>query len=314
MLRIRDWAARYENNRTRDMKRMFWVPVRCDLSEDGYVELLDHPDGPVHFAAWVILLLIGALCTPRGTLTRDNGRPHDAASLARLSRIPREAFDAAIPRLLAISWLEETQEGGSSPQPVAETPQVHEPIPHPTDEERKKERIIIIKKERKESSAALRADPEVVFRSDDGDDDDPERKVWATPIDELKAIYAKKAGEPIKFNLLTRIQCILESRRVDIGAFVADVRENHVSSDWKNPPGLLTDLAKKFSAREAPAPITREEQEEDSYQCATCASRTRGHGLVMKPDGAVEFCECANEEYRAKTDLSKFRVKSGVAA
>ena len=36
---------------------------------------------------------------------RDGGRPHDAASMARISRLPVEVFREVLPRLLSIGWL-----------------------------------------------------------------------------------------------------------------------------------------------------------------------------------------------------------------
>lgn len=125
--RIAGWADRFENNRTREMKSMAWLPLPNQLDGDGYTELLDHDNGAAHYAAWVCLLAIASRCDPRGTLLRDcrtlprdaavtpqegaehelgQRRPHDARSLSRMSRIPVEVYEEAIPRLIAIGWLE----------------------------------------------------------------------------------------------------------------------------------------------------------------------------------------------------------------
>jgi len=104
-LRVVDWSSRYENNRTRDLKVMAWVPVPNKLDGDGYTELVDNPDGAAHLAAWLVCLQVASKCAPRGTLLRDNGEPHTAQSLARISRLPVGVFEAAIPRLLEIGWL-----------------------------------------------------------------------------------------------------------------------------------------------------------------------------------------------------------------
>lgn len=102
---IVDWDTRYENNRTREMKVMQWVPVPNKHDGDGYTELLDHANGAAHFACWVTILQVASRCQPRGTLLRDNGSPHDSGSLARITRIPRQVFDEALPRLVSIGWL-----------------------------------------------------------------------------------------------------------------------------------------------------------------------------------------------------------------
>lgn len=109
VLRVRDWNLLFENNRTRGLKHLDWVPMQNNLDGDGYTELVDHPNGAAHLGAWFAIVQIASRCHTRGTLTRDNGRPHSAESLARISRIPVIVFDEALPRLLQIGWLETTQ-------------------------------------------------------------------------------------------------------------------------------------------------------------------------------------------------------------
>jgi hypothetical protein len=122
LLRVRNWNTHYECNRTRGLKNTLWVPVPNRLDNDGYIELVDHPDGPAHFAAWIGILQVASRCKPRGTLLRDGRIPHTAASLARITRMSAEVFDGAIPRLVAIGWIEEIQQDGDNPQSSAEIP------------------------------------------------------------------------------------------------------------------------------------------------------------------------------------------------
>ena len=112
ILRIVDWDELFENNRTRTMKTMQWVPLPNKHDGDGYTELLDHPDGPLHYACWVTVTQVASRCHPRGTLLRSTGKAHDSASLSRITRIPVPAFDSAIPRLLLIGWLERISSDG----------------------------------------------------------------------------------------------------------------------------------------------------------------------------------------------------------
>lgn len=84
---------------------MMWVPLPIKHDGDGYTELLDHKDGAAHFAAWVTITQVAARCQPRGTLLRDTRQPHDSRSLARMTRIPKEIYDKALPRLVQIGWL-----------------------------------------------------------------------------------------------------------------------------------------------------------------------------------------------------------------
>jgi len=118
MLRIKDWSFHFENNRTRELKKLDWVPVPNKMDGDGYTELVDHEDGAAHLGAWTAIVEIASKCEPRGVLRRAGRNPapacgdvfcvpHDAASLSRLSRLSEKVFVDAIPRLIAIGWLEE---------------------------------------------------------------------------------------------------------------------------------------------------------------------------------------------------------------
>lgn len=139
--RVKDWDERYENNRTRELKSTSWLPLPNKHDGDGYTELLDHKNGPEHFAAWIVILQVASKCDPRGTLLRDSGKPHDSHSLARMTRLPAKIIVEALPRLVQIGWIE------------ADTtiPQDDATIPHDDagDCRRKKER----KKEGKEGVA-----------------------------------------------------------------------------------------------------------------------------------------------------------------
>lgn len=103
--RIADWNANFENNRTRELKALQWVPFPNRHDGDGYTELMDHKDGAAHFGAWVAIVQVASKCDPRGTLMRDSARPHDTASLSRMTRIPKKVLDAAIKRLIEIGWI-----------------------------------------------------------------------------------------------------------------------------------------------------------------------------------------------------------------
>jgi len=106
ILKITDWDKHFECSQSRHLKRMAWVPVRVNQAGIGYAELLDHPNGAAHFGSWIAIVEVAALCEPRGTLVRDNGKPQDVESLSRVTRIPTEILSEAIPRLLHIGWLE----------------------------------------------------------------------------------------------------------------------------------------------------------------------------------------------------------------
>lgn len=109
--RIRDWDKNFENNRTRELKRLTFVCVPNKHDGDGYTELLDHPNGAAHLGAWLALVQVASKCDERGTLLRGAQKPHDMSSLARITRIPKEVFVEAMPRLIEIGWIEELRNG-----------------------------------------------------------------------------------------------------------------------------------------------------------------------------------------------------------
>jgi hypothetical protein len=144
MYRVVNWEKLYENNRSRDILELDWVPFKNRHDGDGITELLDHDNGMAHLGAWVLLVQVASKCgkpagkcgpgeIPRGTLWRDIGEPHTIRSIARVSGGKLEVFEEAIPRLLKIKWLEVIpdpimtyeipQEGAVSPQAPTEIPQ-----------------------------------------------------------------------------------------------------------------------------------------------------------------------------------------------
>lgn len=103
---IRDWGKSFENNRTRELKKLDWVPIPNKQDGDGYTELLDLSDGVSIFGTWIILIQIASKCVPRGTLIRDSGEPHTSHSLARMSRVPAGLITRSLEILVVLRWVE----------------------------------------------------------------------------------------------------------------------------------------------------------------------------------------------------------------
>jgi len=106
LLQVRAWAQLYENNRSRELGKTSWFPIPNDLSAYSYVELVAHAHGAAHFGVWNALLMVASKAKPRGLLIREDGQPHTAESLARVTRLPRDVIEACIARLLEIGLLE----------------------------------------------------------------------------------------------------------------------------------------------------------------------------------------------------------------
>lgn len=108
------------------MVNMQWVPFSNSHDGDGFTQLISEKNGTALFGAWVLIVQVASKCTPRGTLLRSNGDPHDFDSLARMTRGDKKVFQTSIKVLIKIGWIEEIdaktpmQEGAGSPHPTDE--------------------------------------------------------------------------------------------------------------------------------------------------------------------------------------------------
>jgi len=116
--RIRDWNEIFENNRTRELKRLEWVPVPNKMDGSGYRELIDHENGAGHLGARYAILEISSRQKVRGTIPQESAAergdiPQDLAAtcrcLSRVSGLPTKVFTEVIPRLVQIGWVEELE-------------------------------------------------------------------------------------------------------------------------------------------------------------------------------------------------------------
>jgi len=143
LYKIRDWSELFENNRTRDMKAMAWIPVPNNHDGYGYTTVVGRKNGAAIYGAWMVILQVASKCEPRGTLLRSPQQPHDAASISRMTRIPEQDIQNALDICSEeTQWLEVTEVvqiphlPAEIPHPPAERPP---PSPQATDEERRKE-------------------------------------------------------------------------------------------------------------------------------------------------------------------------------
>lgn len=137
---INNWDDNYENNRTRSLQKLSWVPFPNSHDGDGYTELVDHKNGASHLGAFVVMVQVASKCHPRGTLVRSNEKPHDSASLSRMTKLPKSVFDETIPRLLLIGWIDEVEPKTGVKVESGTIPHLGAVEPHPSVSERKKER------------------------------------------------------------------------------------------------------------------------------------------------------------------------------
>lgn len=130
LYRIKDWNQHFENNRTRELAYMRWVPIPNAFDGDRISELIERT-GADGYGAWCALLLVAGRCGiapdktsgscdgdfPRGTLLRGNGKPHDARSLSIITRLPQDSFEKMLPVALEVGLIEAC---GKSQEPAEE--------------------------------------------------------------------------------------------------------------------------------------------------------------------------------------------------
>lgn len=112
--RIKNWNDIYENNRSRTVKDLSWVPIPNRHDGEAYSRMMIQKDAAIYFSVWILLLQVASRCQPRGTLLTSACQPHNAESLAIKTRAKLEWFEKSLPFLVQIGWLEvERQEGDS---------------------------------------------------------------------------------------------------------------------------------------------------------------------------------------------------------
>lgn len=105
--KISKWNETYENNRSRTVKDLSWVAIPNRHDGENFSSIMAHKDGAVIFSAFVLMVQVASRCQQRGTLMRDNGKPHTPATLATKTRAPEKWFVLAIEYLIKeTDWIE----------------------------------------------------------------------------------------------------------------------------------------------------------------------------------------------------------------
>lgn len=105
-LSIHDWERTFEDHRTKEIKRLTWIPIPIKQGT-GYCRLMRHPRGLEFYGAFVALIQVAASCPKRGTLCRADGSEYSVDDLADLTRINTKTLQEAIDFLeQEIGWLE----------------------------------------------------------------------------------------------------------------------------------------------------------------------------------------------------------------
>lgn len=93
---IRDWDSIFENNRSREIKNVNWVPMPNRLDGENFSAIMQHENGAEIFTAWILIVEVASRCGVRGTLLRGDGKPHSPATLSLKTRAPQKWFEIAL--------------------------------------------------------------------------------------------------------------------------------------------------------------------------------------------------------------------------
>ena len=104
---IRNWNEIYENNRSRQIESLSWVPFPNKHDGENFSLIMRHKDGAIIFAAFILLVELASKCKPRGVLIRGNGQPHNVTSMSAKCQAPDVWFSTALDYLEHnTDWLE----------------------------------------------------------------------------------------------------------------------------------------------------------------------------------------------------------------
>lgn len=94
------------------MDEMRWVPIPNKHDGDGYIEMVDGPDGAAILGCWLGIIQVASKCHPRGTLVKEGGIPHTAESISKKIRLPSAMIQKALDRACSklVNWLEVVSE------------------------------------------------------------------------------------------------------------------------------------------------------------------------------------------------------------
>jgi len=257
--------------------------------------------------------MVASRAKPRGCLVREDGQPHTSESLGRVTRLPEQLIAAAIERLLEIGLLEASRskparKNGLRSHPSAAQAQggaaksqegaaERKGTEHHHQEEKRKTKKDTEGTRAKVRQRSPRSTAENTFPEKSDDDETTPAVTYASPDDELKAIYQAKTGEPMTVGLLDAIRANVAAQGTDMTEFVAEVRR-HIQNRLRNPAGFLRDLSKRFRAKtqQSSEPVTAAEASIRDYRCEVCGSTTPGEGVLFD-DGRFAPCSCAGPEY-----------------
>jgi len=94
---IKDWAAHYENAKSKSITSLAWCPIPNKQDGLGYGRLMAEKDGPLAYCGFIAAVLVCSKQKHRdGWLTDDgtgDGEPLTPRDLELMSKVPAKCFD-----------------------------------------------------------------------------------------------------------------------------------------------------------------------------------------------------------------------------
>ena len=116
---IKNWNVHFETHETRKLKLLQWVPIPNKHDGKGFKRIMRMKDGPMIYAAWILLVQVASKCKSRGTLSDHDG-PLTPEDLELKTEMPSKYFTAAFTPLCDVGWLE-VEKTAESPVSTAES-------------------------------------------------------------------------------------------------------------------------------------------------------------------------------------------------
>ena len=106
-IRIKDWAAHFENSQSKRITKATWVKVPNKHDGKGYRRILKAQKPCQIFTAWILMLQLASKMPERGLLIDDDG-PLTTEDMEDKTGYPEEIFIRAIKVLSEekIGWIE----------------------------------------------------------------------------------------------------------------------------------------------------------------------------------------------------------------
>jgi hypothetical protein len=107
---IRNWNKYFENNESRKIRNLTWIPMVNKHDGRGYRRVAALPNSVQVFCAWNLIVQVASKMPTRGVLLDEDGAL-TAADLAAKTGYPEAIFTAAFLALIKpeIRWLEEIE-------------------------------------------------------------------------------------------------------------------------------------------------------------------------------------------------------------